>query len=248
MAFARSSPNDCNQASAGLSCREQAADLLVIELALDLTLALLHLPLSLANSGLMVLSRGCFTWWCRRPRRSSARGYETHSGRTRRGSKTTFDASRSPLKASQRQQSASGVPTSSSLEAEASLPEYKGVLDAYARLMLPFGYVAGFAELAPLSTTAFAWTTTLAHLRLDAFTLTHRVQRPFPHSRTTIGRWRAVLGLFSLASAALNASFVAQAMASGDASGPADGIDLSAADVRAAATRLAVFTGFALLW
>lgn len=236
MTFVRSTPNDCGMPTAGLSCRQQAADLLVVALTLDLALALLQLPLSAATSGLAAVGSR-FSACLRRSSGPDARRYSVGTGQARRGSRAALDASSSPLRPSE--------PTPSSLDAEASLPPFKGVLDAYARLVLPLGFVAGFAALSPLPAAALAWAATLARMRLDALTLTRRVQRPFPSACTSIGRWRAVLRLFSLAGAALNAQLAAQALAPVEA---AADVDLSAANARAAGTRLAVRAGFALLW
>ncbi|ETI39221.1 hypothetical protein F442_15005 [Phytophthora nicotianae P10297] len=79
--------------------------------------------------------------------------------------------------------------TGSSIETDLSLVPYEGVLFDYAQLLVPLGFVAWFAPLAPLSCCVLAWIVAALQIRVDAHSLCYDAQRPFPIQTLSLGSW-----------------------------------------------------------
>ncbi|GMF19839.1 unnamed protein product [Phytophthora lilii] len=83
--------------------------------------------------------------------------------------------------------------TDLSIETELALPPYEGVLFDYAQVLVPLGYVAWFAPLAPLSSCVLAWLVAALQIRVDAHSLCYETQRPFPIQALSLGSWLGYL-------------------------------------------------------
>lgn len=83
--------------------------------------------------------------------------------------------------------------TGSSIETDLSLVPYEGVLFDYAQVLVPLGFVAWFAPLAPLSCCALAWLVVALQIRVDSHSLCYDTQRPYPIQTLSLGSWLGYL-------------------------------------------------------
>lgn len=209
----------------GGACRDQAAALLLASLALDLVLSLLQLA---AAAGRALLARtaamAAASW-----RSLAAEPADVETGLRRRRSSRR---GRPPSPSRRR------LLPSAALVAvdDAELPPHDGTLREYAALLLPLGFAAWFAALAPLPACALAWAASVARLRCAAHRLAFRAQRPFPSRSASFRGWSAVLRAWSLGGAAHNAALVALRCADSPTAVPLDQAALAAG------------AAFALLW
>lgn len=168
-------------AEVSISNHDQAAHLLLIMLGLDVALALWGLRWAVwrlicgvdpeRNGVLVETASGP----CPKEERVQRRSV---------GSTATLLASASPT---------FSPIDSCSIEPELALVPYEGVLFDYAQVLVPLGYVAWFAPLAPLSSCVLAWLVAALQIRVDAHSLCYDTQRPFPVQALSLGSWLGYL-------------------------------------------------------
>ncbi|KAG1686655.1 hypothetical protein DVH05_006386 [Phytophthora capsici] len=84
-------------------------------------------------------------------------------------------------------------PVGSSIESDLALAPCEGVLFDYAQILIPLGFVAWFAPLAPLSSCVLAWIVAALQTHADAHNLCYDTQRPFPIQALSLGSWLGYL-------------------------------------------------------
>ncbi|KAK1947609.1 Anoctamin-7 [Phytophthora citrophthora] len=87
----------------------------------------------------------------------------------------------------------SATPVGLSIESDLALAPYEGVLFDYAQVLIPLGFVAWFAPLAPLSSCVLAWIVAALQIHADAHSLCYDTQRPFPVQALSLGSWLGYL-------------------------------------------------------
>ncbi|TMW55806.1 hypothetical protein Poli38472_008454 [Pythium oligandrum] len=94
---------------------------------------------------------------------------------------------------------------STALDTERQMSTYEGVMFDYAQVVIPMGFVAWFGVLAPLG-VLLAWSVAVLQIRVDAYRLCYRTQRPFPAQTKSIGSWMTYLRVLCLGSWVHNAA------------------------------------------
>uniref|UniRef100_H3HE90 Anoctamin transmembrane domain-containing protein n=1 Tax=Phytophthora ramorum TaxID=164328 RepID=H3HE90_PHYRM len=103
---------------------------------------------------------------------------------------------------------ASSSLTCSSIEADLALAPYEGVLFDYAQVLVPLGFVAWFAPLAPLSSCVLAWLVAALQIRVDAHSLCYDTQRPFPIQALSLGSWLGYLHVLRIGAVLHSTAFM----------------------------------------
>ncbi|POM72798.1 Hypothetical protein PHPALM_10433, partial [Phytophthora palmivora] len=165
---------------ADISSHDQAARMLLIMLGLDVILALW----GLCWGGWRLLC-GVVTG-----RREVLTETATHLRMVERVQGENIEPSATLLVSAS---ASSTTPIGSSIEADLVLAPYDGVLFDYAQILVPLGFVAWFAPLAPLPSCLLAWLVAALQIRLDAYSLCYNTQRPFPIQTLSLGSWLGYL-------------------------------------------------------
>ncbi|KAL4154618.1 hypothetical protein PRNP1_006736 [Phytophthora ramorum] len=178
-------------AATAISSHDQAARLLLIMLALDVGLALWGLRWAAWRLICVPNRDGVST--------------ETAVGSFQRVDRVQGGGS-SP--AAMLLASASSSLTCSSIEADLALAPYEGVLFDYAQVLVPLGFVAWFAPLAPLSSCVLAWLVAALQIRVDAHSLCYDTQRPFPIQALSLGSWLGYLHVLRIGAVLHSTAFM----------------------------------------
>ncbi|GMF47540.1 unnamed protein product [Phytophthora fragariaefolia] len=174
-----------DHAEVDVSSHNQAAHLLLIMLGLDVALALWGLRWAVWRLIFGVETR----------RNSVSMGFTAmFSVWEERARKGSIDQTATLLA------SASSVspPSGPTIEDDLALAPYEGVLFDYAQVLVPLGFVAWFAPLAPLPSCIFAWLVAALQIRVDAHSLCYDTQRPFPIQALSLGSWLGYLHVLRL--------------------------------------------------
>ncbi|KAG7382779.1 hypothetical protein PHYPSEUDO_004353 [Phytophthora pseudosyringae] len=100
------------------------------------------------------------------------------------------------------------TPVGSTIEADLTLAPYEGVLFDYAQVLIPLGFVAWFAPLAPLPSCVLAWLVAALQIRVDAHSLCYNTQRPFPIEALSLGSWLGYLHMLRIGAVLHSTIFV----------------------------------------
>lgn len=92
-------------------------------------------------------------------------------------------------------------------EAQALMPDYPGVIDDYAEMIIQLGYVNLFAAAFPLTAT-LALINNLAEIRIDAYKLLMLTKRPPYKCAQDIGMWQSMMEVLSTCSILTNCALV----------------------------------------
>ncbi|RLN91080.1 hypothetical protein BBJ28_00009621 [Nothophytophthora sp. Chile5] len=187
----RCSLGDC-RVSQGVSTHDQAARLLLVLLTLDVALALWDLRTAV---------------WRRLRSDSRASMPMEAKARAQQGLERSGRGATSPT-AALLASSPSAMPLAATgIEAELALAPYDGVLFDYAQVVIPLGFVAWFAPLAPLSSCVLAWLVAVLQIRVDSHRLCYDTQRPFPTQEFSLGAWLGYLHVLRLGGVLHTAAF-----------------------------------------
>ncbi|KAE9015327.1 hypothetical protein PF011_g7680 [Phytophthora fragariae] len=169
-----------SHAKVNISSHDQAARLLLIMLGLDVALALWGFRWAVWRVlwGAETRRNSLSTELTARPFRKEERAQGDAIGP--RATLLTTTSSAPP-------------PTGSSIEDDLALAPYEGVLFDYAQVLVPLGFVAWFAPLAPLPSCVLAWFVAALQIRVDAHSLCYDTQRPFPIQALSLGSWLGYL-------------------------------------------------------
>ncbi|KAG2812848.1 hypothetical protein JG687_00004722 [Phytophthora cactorum] len=164
-----------DHAEINISSNDQAAHMLLILLGLDVAVALWGIRWAVWK-----LIRGGGNDWRHVSTETAARPLRMVERATERSVRSTATL-------------LTTAPTCSSVETDLLLVPYEGVLFDYAQVLVPLGFVAWFAPLAPLSCCVLAWTVAALQIRVDAHSLCYDTQRPFPIQALSLGSWLGYL-------------------------------------------------------
>ncbi|KAJ8526152.1 hypothetical protein ON010_g15027 [Phytophthora cinnamomi] len=184
-----------NHAEVNISSHDQAARLLLIMLGLDVALAMWSLRWALWRMvcGVEMRSHGVSTELSVRVFRKEE---HAHGGPT------------GPTAALLTSTALTPTPIGSSIEDDLVLAPYEGVLFDYAQVLVPLGFVAWFAPLAPLSSCILAWFVTALQIRVDAHSLCYDTQRPFPIQALSLGSWLSYLHVLRIGAVVHSTAFM----------------------------------------
>ncbi|RLN14394.1 hypothetical protein BBJ28_00022262 [Nothophytophthora sp. Chile5] len=187
----RCSVGDC-RVSQGVSSHDQAARLLLVLLTLDVALALWDLRTAV--------------WRRLRPDSRASMSMEAKA-RAQQGLDRSGRGATSPTTALLASSPSATPPVATGIEAELALAPYDGVLFDYAQVVIPLGFVAWFAPLAPLPSCVLAWLVAVLQIRVDSHRLCYDTQRPFPTQEFSLGAWLGYLHVLRLGGVLHTAAF-----------------------------------------
>jgi hypothetical protein len=174
---------DSKRIEVTISSHDQAARLLLVMLSLDVAIALWGLRWAVWR---LIVGAGGLQAETTRPAR-------VQGGST--GPTAALLASKSST-------------SSPSIESDLELAPYEGVLFDYAQVLVPLGFVAWFAPLAPLPSCVLAWLVAALQVRVDAHSLSFDTQRPFPIQALSLGPWLGYLHVLRIGAVVHSAVFV----------------------------------------